>query len=279
MRIPRSNIEELPGLILGTGMAGLGVVAVSKCGKDAFASMNKNRKKEKDKEYREALLRDFRKKNGEKNHVTINGFENAAAIPPMDHLRDKIKNMSEKDKEEMKKIMKDNPVLRGIIKYIMEGDPTKPGIVTGKKMVEAGTVSHEIGHTEYFDNSDNGRNKLVKIAHRYPALITGQGWERPLIGGFVTGAAQGITGGAGVLRKGFVGATGLETVAVLVRELSASKRGLELLKKLGADEDELKIYRKELMNAFGTYVFNGVYSIGAAMASARLGKIALSLFK
>lgn len=259
--------------LIGAGLMAGGLLGNSYLYEKNKEELKKVRKDERNDYFRLKLIENFKKKNGENNFHEEKKVNNAFALPPLKNLKDKIESLSPEDKKMLEKEMKDNPVLRGIIEVVNKGDPNKPAIVCDPHFNEAGTLSHEIGHTEYFDNRDNGRSEIVKVAHKYPAIFANHKFLAPTAG-FAAGFGPGIARGA------VHTAVGVEVGALMVRELAASRRGLKLLKKLGATDEELAEYRRRLGIAAGTYATMGAFNIGGALLGTAAGKaLSHKLFK
>jgi len=274
--------------IVGTGLALSGLTgsiisAVDYMKTAKRISEDKNNKETK--RLRDGLVKNFKKKNGENNIIEAPDYGNAAAIS-MNYFENFIKKMeTNKDfREKVEKEAETNPEFKASLYLISHADLTRPCIVYDPKLFDPATMSHEIGHTEYYETKENkDKNKLVKFTHRYPPHISDADNQSglitaPILGG-ITGVVQGISNGPGKLKNGLITYSSIDAILLMIRELAASKRGLELLKEAGATEDDLKVFRKMLLSAAGSYFFNNLSIIGLELVSAKTGSWVVNKLK
>jgi len=274
--------------IVGTGLALSGLTgsiisAVDYMKTAKRISEDKNNKETK--RLRDGLVKNFKKKNGENNIIEAPGYGNAAAIS-RNYFENFIKKMeTNKDfREKVEKEAETNPEFKASLYLISHADLTRPCIVYDPKLFDPATMSHEIGHTEYYETKENkDKNKLVKFTHIYPPHISDADNQSglitaPILGG-ITGVVQGISNGPGKLKNGLIMYSSIDAILLMIRELAASKRGLELLKEAGATEDDLKVFRKMLLSAAGSYFFNNLSIIGLELVSAKTGSWVVNKLK
>lgn len=266
------------GAKIGTGLALGGFIGELATGVDYTLAANRISEDKDNKginKLRNKIIRGFKKKNGKSNAVEASNYGNAAAIP-MNFFEDFLKKLKtdENFRKKVENEAETNPEFKAALYLMSNGDLTKPCIIYDPKLSDPATLSHEVGHTEYFDTKDNeGRNGFIKFIHKYPKHIADlddlNGFKSAPVLGAATGVVQGISGGPGRLKKGLIMYSSIDAILLLIRELAASKRGLELLKEAGATEDDLKVFRRMLLSAAGTYFFNSLSLIGLELVGAK----------
>ena len=274
--------------IIGTGLA-LGGLAGSVVTGIDYMKTARNISEDKDNKeisrLKNKLVESFKKKNGENNIIEAPDYCNAAAIS-MDFFENFIKKMeTNKDfREKVEKEAETNPEFKASLYLISHADLTRPCIVYDPRLFDPATMSHEIGHTEYYEIEENkDKNKFIKFTHKYPPHISDMDdlnglITAPILGG-ITGVVQGISNGPGRLKNGLIMYSSIDAILLMIRELAASKRGLELLKEAGATEDDLKVFRKMLLSAAGSYFFNNLSIIGLELVSAKTGSWVVNKLK
>lgn len=233
----------------------------------------------KSKRYRDLLVDAFKKKHGDNNFLEIKDYGNASAIQleNVDEIKEDLRQLSPEDRRMLEEMEKTDPYIHAIMEIIRKSDMNNPIIVADPTFNDAAIISHEVGHTEYQTKEENGRNKFIKLAHKYPAYFNEGGLVWGGLFGFIWGLAQQSKSATGekvtrYLKNGVYVMASIDAGMVLACELAASKRGIELLKKLGATEEEIKKYRKTLMKAAGTYVSSSIMNVGLTMLGARGGR-------
>lgn len=233
----------------------------------------------KSKRYRDLLVDAFKKKHGDNNFLEIKDYGNASAIQleNVDEIKENLRQLSPEDRRMLEEMEKTDPYIHAIMEIIRKSDMNNPIIVADPTFNDAAIISHEVGHTEYQTKEENGRNKFIKWAHKYPAYFNEGGLVWGGLFGFIWGLAQQSKSATGekvtrYLKNGVYVMASIDAGMVLACELAASKRGIELLKKLGATEEEIKKYRKTLMKAAGTYVSSSIMNVGLTMLGARGGR-------
>ena len=233
----------------------------------------------KSKRYRDLLVDAFRKKHGNNNFLEIKDYGNASAIKleNVDEIKENLRQLSPEDRRMLEEMEKTDPYIHAIMEIIRKSDMNNPIIVADPTFNDAAIISHEVGHTEYQTKEENGRNKFIKWAHKYPAYFNEGGLVWGGLFGFIWGLAQQSKSATGEkvtrhLKNGVYVMASIDAGMVLACELAASKRGIELLKKLGATEEEIKKYRRTLMKAAGTYVSSSIMNVGLTMLGARGGR-------
>jgi len=138
-------------------------------------------------------------------------------------------------------------------------------------VIDADVLSHELGHRHYL--KDKSAKKLGKISHKlYLSMPTkiGKSILNPAIsiGSGIKKAKDEKKGEKeSNLNKILPYATSVGSdIPMLTSELKASKKGLELLKKSGASAKDIKVAKRNLGLAFGTY---------ATLSAMKAGKNAL----
>lgn len=233
----------------------------------------------KSKRYRDLLVDAFKKKHGDNNFLEIKDYGNASAIQleNVDEIKENLRQLSPEDRRMLEEMEKTDPYIHAIMEIIRKSDMNNPIIVADPTFNDAAIISHEVGHTEYQTKEENGRNKFIKWAHKYPAYFNEGGLVWGGLFGFIWGLAQQSKSATGEkvtrhLKNGVYVMASIDAGMVLACELAASKRGIELLKKLGATEEEIKKYRRTLMKAAGTYVSSSIMNVGLTMLGARGGR-------
>lgn len=156
----------------------------------------------------------------------------------------------------------------------------KDAVVMGKgRLADADILAHEIGHSKY---SVKGRSKnlLAKGAHKLMAPS-----KLAVMAGNPVAGAVGYKSGLEAAKKKANGEKEslwdkTKSVAIpaamaaplLISEGAASVKGYKLLKKAGASKEALKLTRKSLGNAWGTYATVASAPVVVGEASRLVGK-------
>lgn len=267
------------GTLAGSALAIGGLTANIAFINSMKGDMDSRKNEKTSKRFRDQLVTAFRKKNGDNNFLEIKDLDNACAvqIENVDEVRKNIEELSPEDKKELEEVEKTDPLVHGILEVIRKSNLDNPVIIADPNFNDPAVISHEVGHTEYQTKEENGRNKFIKFAHKYPAYFNDGGLLWGGLFGFILGIAKNansVTGTkvANYAKNGaFVMAT-VDAGMVLTCELAASRRGIELLKKLGASDDDIRRYRKTLLKAAGSYVAYSTMNVGLMMLGIKIGK-------
>lgn len=141
-------------------------------------------------------------------------------------------------------------------------------------------LSHEAGHAHYTNGSGKGIGKLAHtLDHTFSPKIGDKQFkstELAKYGGIISGALTGIR--AAKLEKEGKKQSKLERNAswlipaiistpILIKEAAASKYGIDLLKKSGANKETIREAQKELLTALGSYGGKAISNIGLSELS------------
>ena len=269
------SAETLLGGALAVGGLTANMAFVNSMQKD----IDEKRGDKSDKKYRDLLISAFKRKHGNNNFLEIKDFGNASAVQldNVDEVKEDLKQLSPEERKQLEELEKTDPYIHATLEIIRKSDLNNPVIVADPTFNSAAVISHEIGHTEYQTDEENGRNKFIKWAHKYPACFDNGGLMWGGLFGFFWGVAQQSKSATAEkvtrrLKNGVYVMATVDAGMVLACELAASKRGIELLKKLGATEEEIKKYKGTLMKAAGSYLSGSVMNVGFAMLGARGGR-------
>lgn len=135
----------------------------------------------------------------------------------------------------------------------------------------ADVLAHELGHSKHFQDRDGGRiskaaHKATKISPLVPIISIGSG--------VVSGIRSEKNGKESTLnRLSPYLISGALSTPTLVAEAAASKRGMKMLKDLGASEEYQKNAKKTFRTAYGTYVRDGLVNVAMAGGGRIIGKV------
>lgn len=267
--------------LIGAGLMTGGIVGNLVLNEKMREGIKETSEHKENKKLKDLLVQQFKKKNGDNNYMEVEGLDNACAVnmTNIEEMKERLQELSPEEKRELERLEKDSPELHAIMELIRKADPNKPAIICDPNFNEAGTISHEVGHTEYFDESENGRSKIIKVFHKMPHPLADGGWM--LVFGGLAGVLQEVAaqdGGAkGVkwtkrIKNGLLICSSIDAMTVVACELAASKRGVDILRKLGASEEEIKKIKRNLALAAGTYVTGGLSTVGLGILAAKAGR-------
>ena len=196
----------------------------------------------------------------------------------MRKLWKKFKNSNPKVAEEIKSQAMDQLELHPMGEIIPHMG--KDAVVMGKgRLSDADVLAHEIGHSKYYVKG-RSKNLLAKGAHKLmvPSKLA-------VTAGSPVAGAIGYKSGLESAKKKANGEkeslwNKTKSVAIpaamvaplLVAEGAASVKGYKLLKKAGASKEALKVTRKSLGNAHGTYASLAAAPVAVGEASRLVGK-------
>lgn len=157
------------------------------------------------------------------------------------------------------------PAQHPLLSYYQNVNDT---ITTGKK---ADIFAHEYGHSQHYHGRDS--SLIGRIAHRLSTpgkAIMGSALTPIGIGILAGGkAASALAAGKAVPRwtKALIAAPAAASIPVLTAEAAASLRGMKELRELGASDEYLRNSRRNLLNAWSTYLGAGVMTTGLGLGA------------
>ncbi len=176
----------------------------------------------------------------------------------------------------IKDIKKDNKNGDKITKeYINELKNRLNSIDSIRTPNRASTLAHELGHSKYYNNRSNGfGRKIHKLSH-----ITDDMKNTAIISSSVASGlnsyldkVQGKKESKVSKYMPIISSVAMET-PTLLSEACASYEGYRKLKDLGASNEFLKNYKKDLGYAFGTYATGILTGIGKGYVARQAGKL------
>lgn len=186
--------------------------------------------------------------------------DNAAFVPETNKTKERLKKLK-------KVLYKDGKIPVKYIEEILEADNKDKNIILiGKNSDNAAVMSHELGHAANFGALKNEKGSVIgRFAHKIPRV----GSAPVAIGNLGSGFALGYNSvdkdeegniklSDKAKRNALISAgIGLGTVTpTLLREASASRTGIKMLKKAGASRKYLKQSQNLTKHTFNTYLYN-----------------------
>lgn len=185
--------------------------------------------------------------------------DNAAFVPETNKQKEHLKKL--------KKVYKDGKIPVKYLEEILEADNKGKNIILiGKNSDNAAVMSHELGHAANFGALKNEKGSVIgRFAHKIPIV----GNAPVAIGNLGSGFALGYNSvdkdeegniklSDKAKRNALISAgIGLGTAApTLLREASASRTGIKMLKKAGASKKYIKQSQDLTKHTFNTYLYN-----------------------
>lgn len=131
-----------------------------------------------------------------------------------------------------------------------------------------GKISHKLyGPSNYIVNLANSNNKVERIGVN--GIFAGEGFRRGKNSVSTDENGNIKINKKKALKSALIGAS--VSVPVLISEAAASRKGLKTLKKLGASKELLKSARRDLGNAYGTYLGVSLKPVASEIGGHGLG--------
>ena len=149
----------------------------------------------------------------------------------------------------------------------------KPVVVIGKHSSDA-ALAHELGHSHY----QSGKGFLGRVAHNLSPISNLAGTKLGAYGGGMVSGISSVKenskGEVEVDKKKLLQHAGIAAalqIPLLVAEGAASRKGLQMLKKSGADKKALKEAKSMLGNAYNTYIGAAAFRTGRFVGGQGIG--------
>lgn len=221
----------------------------------------------------------------------VKGFRNSAYLGSSSarKLRNKIEKLYKEGKRTNNpKLIKKADELKNSLSYFypkeVANNMGRDAIALGLGSNNSSVLAHELGHAQHI-NKRSG-SFVGKIAHKWytpSSTMVDLAYNNKIVNGLFVG--EGFRRGKNsvstdeegnvkinkkkALKSALIGAS--ISAPMLISEAAASRQGLKALKKLGASKELLKSARKDLRNAYGTYLGKSLKPVASEIGGHGLG--------